>query len=119
MTRSVAAVAAGPGFSDQRPQIGRTTPKNSGQRPKRQNRSDLGTSRDAVPSPHPAWIRDEAGRAPTDRVAHDFNNLLGIITLNLELARARAGDGELREMIEEALGAAWRGSELTRHLAGM
>jgi hypothetical protein len=61
----------------------------------------------------------EAGRLPPDRIAHDFNNLLGIITLNLELARARAADGELRGMIDEALSAAWRGSELTKNLAGL
>ena len=59
----------------------------------------------------------EANGSPTRRIAHDFNNLLGIITLNLELARERAG-GEVREMIDEALDAAWQGSELAGHLAG-
>lgn len=58
----------------------------------------------------------EAKDCPAGRIAHDFNNLLGIITLNLELARERAGD-ELRRMIEEALDAAWQGSELTGRLA--
>ena len=60
----------------------------------------------------------EASGSPARRMAHDFNNLLGIITLNLELARERAGRGELREMIDEALDAAWQGSELAGHLAG-
>jgi signal transduction histidine kinase len=59
----------------------------------------------------------EANGSPARRIAHDFNNLLGIITLNLELARERAGGGEVREMIDEALAAAWRGSELTLRLA--
>ena len=59
----------------------------------------------------------EASGSPARRMAHDFNNLLGIITLNLELARERAGRGELREMIDEALDAAWQGSELTGRLA--
>ena len=76
------------------------------------------TERTADPQP----TRDplaEANDRPLGRMAHDFNNLLGIITLNLELARERAGDTELREMIGEALDAAWQGSELTRRLAGI
>lgn len=56
---------------------------------------------------------------PPRRIAHDFNNLLGVITLNLELAREHdACRGELRELIDEALGAAWQGSELTGRIAG-
>ncbi len=52
------------------------------------------------------------------RIAHDFKNLLGVITLNLELAReCAATGGELRKMIDEALAAAWQGSELTGRLA--
>jgi PAS domain S-box-containing protein len=70
---------------------------------------------------HPESTRagkTEADCGPTQRIVHDFNNLLGIITLNLELARERAAaGGEVREMIEEALDAAWQGSELTGHLA--
>jgi hypothetical protein len=58
-----------------------------------------------------------ANGSPTRRMAHDFNNLLGIITLNLELARERAVSGEVRQMIDEALDAAWQGSELTGRLA--
>jgi two-component system cell cycle sensor histidine kinase/response regulator CckA len=62
--------------------------------------------------------QSEAGGGPTRRIVHDFNNLLGIITLNLELARERAAaGGEVREMIEEALDAAWQGSKLTGRLA--
>jgi PAS domain S-box-containing protein len=53
----------------------------------------------------------------TGGMAHDFNNLLGVIVGNLDLARERAGsDGELREMVGEALEAAWRGADLTRRL---
>ncbi|MGD9616316.1 MAG: PAS domain S-box protein [Alphaproteobacteria bacterium] len=60
----------------------------------------------------------EAKGCPIGRIAHDFNNLLGIIALNLELARERAGDG-VREMIDEALDAAWQGSKLTSRLAAL
>ena len=61
--------------------------------------------------------QSEASGCPNRRLAHDFNNLLGIITLNLELARECAGGGEVREMIDEALDAAWRGTKLTGRLA--
>jgi len=73
-------------------------------------------TREAQPTP----VRQtEANGCPPRRMAHDFNNLLGIITLNLELARERAGGGEVRDMIDEALDAAWQGSELTRNLADL
>lgn len=72
--------------------------------------------RRAAPPQSIRACQTEANDCPTGRIAHDFNNLLGIITLNLELARERAGDG-LRKMIEEALDAAWQGSELTSRLA--
>jgi len=53
----------------------------------------------------------------TGGMAHDFNNLLGVIIGNLDLARERSGsDGELRELIGEALEAAWHGADLTRRL---
>jgi PAS domain S-box-containing protein len=53
----------------------------------------------------------------TGGMAHDFNNLLGIIVGNLDLARDRVGDNEeLREIVGEALDAAWRGADLTRRL---
>lgn len=53
----------------------------------------------------------------TGGMAHDFNNLLGVIVGNLDLARERIGsDEELREMVSEALEAAWRGADLTRRL---
>ncbi len=52
------------------------------------------------------------------RTAHDLKNLLGVISLSLELAREGAArGGELRRMIDEALAAAWQGSELTSRLA--
>lgn len=64
--------------------------------------------------------RSGADGCPTRRIVHEFNNLLGIITLNLELARERAAAGsEVREMIEEALDAAWQGSELTGRLSDL
>jgi PAS domain S-box-containing protein len=53
----------------------------------------------------------------TGGMAHDFNNVLGVIVGNLDLARERLGDSEdLREMVGEALEAAWRGADLTRRL---
>lgn len=53
----------------------------------------------------------------TGGMAHDFNNLLGIIVGNLDIARERIGDdAELREIVGEALDAAWRGADLTRRL---
>jgi PAS domain S-box-containing protein len=53
----------------------------------------------------------------TGGMAHDFNNMLGVVVGNLDLARERLGDDEdLREMVGEALEAAWRGADLTRRL---
>jgi PAS domain S-box-containing protein len=53
----------------------------------------------------------------TGGMAHDFNNLLAIIVGNLDLARDLAEPGgELREVIQEALEAAWHGADLTRRL---
>ncbi|HTT80599.1 MAG TPA: PAS domain S-box protein, partial [Stellaceae bacterium] len=53
----------------------------------------------------------------TGGMAHDFNNLLGIIVGNLDIARERlGGDADLREIVGEALDAAWRGADLTRRL---
>jgi len=53
----------------------------------------------------------------TGGMAHDFNNLLGIIIGNLDLVRDRIGaDQEAREIVGEALEAAWRGADLTRRL---
>jgi signal transduction histidine kinase len=70
------------------------------------------------PEAEPTRVKQiEASGSLSREMAHAFNNLLGIITLNLELARERAGGGEVREMIDEALDAAWQGSELTGRLA--
>ena len=52
----------------------------------------------------------------TGGLAHDFNNLLAVIIGNLDLAAETARDSTIREPIEEALGAAQRGAELTRAL---
>jgi PAS domain S-box-containing protein len=54
----------------------------------------------------------------TGGMAHDFNNLLGVIVGNLDLARDQLlpGDDELRELVDEALQAAWHGADLTRRL---
>ncbi len=50
-------------------------------------------------------------------LAHDFNNLLGVVAGNLEFAQNQLGANEdLREIIGEALEAAWRGADLTRRL---
>jgi len=53
----------------------------------------------------------------TGGMAHDFNNLLGVIVGNLGLANDLiGGEGELRELVGEALEAAWRGADLTKRL---
>jgi signal transduction histidine kinase len=53
----------------------------------------------------------------TGGLAHDFNNHLGIIIGNLDLLGDRPGlDGDQKELVEEALAAAFNGAELTRRL---
>jgi len=53
----------------------------------------------------------------TGGLAHDFNNLLGIIVGNLDLLHsAKASDPLAEELVREALDAALRGAELTKHL---
>ena len=53
----------------------------------------------------------------TGGMAHDFNNLLGVVIGNLDLVRERlVGDPETAQIVDEALEAAWRGSDLTRRL---
>jgi len=50
-------------------------------------------------------------------VAHEFNNLLGTIIANLEVAADHADDDSvLRELLQDALGAALRGANLTQQL---
>lgn len=51
----------------------------------------------------------------TGGIAHDFNNLLLVITASLEMARDSADD-EVRESIETAMAAAFRGGALTQQL---
>jgi PAS domain S-box-containing protein len=71
----------------------------------------------AARSPATRVRQTEANGCPAHRIAHDFKNLLGIITLNLEFAReCTASGGELRKLIDDALAAAWQGSELTSRL---
>jgi PAS domain S-box-containing protein len=53
----------------------------------------------------------------TGGIAHDFNNLLGIIIGNLDLLKVLIHNRpEDTELIDEALAAALRGADLTRHL---
>jgi PAS domain S-box-containing protein len=53
----------------------------------------------------------------TGGMAHDFNNLLGIIIGNLDLLQVLLADrDEGGELVDEALDAALRGADLTRHL---
>ena len=62
-------------------------------------------------------VKMEAVGQLTGGVAHDFNNLLGVIIGNLDIAAEQvASDPTLRETIQEALGGALRGAELTRRL---
>jgi PAS domain S-box-containing protein len=50
----------------------------------------------------------------TGGMAHDFNNLLGVVIGNLDLLREGRADSDM--LIEESLGAALRGADLTRRL---
>jgi PAS domain S-box-containing protein len=53
----------------------------------------------------------------TGGMAHDFNNLLGIIIGNLDMLQPLlAGHDDGGELVDEALAAALRGADLTRHL---
>jgi signal transduction histidine kinase len=53
----------------------------------------------------------------TGGLAHDFNNHLGIIIGNLDLlGETLAGDPEQKELIDDALAAAFNGADLTRRL---
>ena len=62
-------------------------------------------------------VKMEAVGQLTGGIAHDFNNLLGVVIGNLDIAAEHAAsDPFLREIIQEALGGALRGAELTRRL---
>ena len=67
-----------------------------------------------------ALLRNESLRALgqlTGGVAHDFNNLLTVVILNLEEAREQLPEAdELQDVLQPALHAAVRGSELTSQL---
>ncbi len=52
----------------------------------------------------------------TGGIAHDFNNLLTIVSGNLQLLETDMPDAERREIIDSALRAVDRGSDLTRRL---
>jgi PAS domain S-box-containing protein len=53
----------------------------------------------------------------TGGMAHDFNNMLGVIIGNIDLLRdLKKDDAEIEELSREALDAAFRGADLTRHL---
>jgi signal transduction histidine kinase len=59
----------------------------------------------------------EAVGSLTSGLAHDFNNLLGIIIANLDLLQPlTAAMPEADDYVEEALGAALRGADLTQRL---
>ena len=52
----------------------------------------------------------------TGGVAHDFNNLLSVILGNLELVLEENADKEQIRMIETAIGATYKGAELTKNM---
>ncbi|HET6907273.1 MAG TPA: PAS domain S-box protein [Rhodanobacteraceae bacterium] len=52
----------------------------------------------------------------TGGIAHDFNNLLTVISGNLQLLEADLPESERQEVIDSALRAVARGSDLTRRL---
>ena len=59
----------------------------------------------------------EAIGSLTGGMAHDFNNLLGVIIGNLDLVTPLVGAlGEAGELVQDAIDAALRGTELTRRL---
>jgi CheY-like chemotaxis protein len=59
----------------------------------------------------------EAIGSLTGGMAHDFNNVLGVIIGNIDLLRdLRKDDPDADELSREALGAAFRGADLTRRL---
>ncbi|WP_439815352.1 PAS domain-containing protein [Zavarzinia sp. CC-PAN008] len=60
--------------------------------------------------------RLEAVGRLTGGIAHDFNNLLLVIVTNLDLMLSLTEEEDLRQLAEEALAAADRGSLLTKRL---
>lgn len=82
----------------------------------------IGTVRDVTErKKHEDQLRQaqkmEAVGQLTGGVAHDFNNILTVIVGNIELLTDRViGDSESEETAKTALGAALRGSDLTRRL---
>jgi PAS domain S-box-containing protein len=53
----------------------------------------------------------------TGGIAHDFNNLLGIMLGNLDLLTEQiSAESDQMELVEEAIGAARRGAELTQRM---
>ncbi|HEY1386447.1 MAG TPA: PAS domain-containing protein [Dongiaceae bacterium] len=75
------------------------------------------TERKAIEQQLRQAVKMEAVGQLTGGIAHDFNNLLGVVIGNLDIAAERAhADPALRDAIQEALGGALRGAELTRRL---
>jgi PAS domain S-box-containing protein len=75
------------------------------------------TERKAIEQQLRQAVKMEAVGQLTGGIAHDFNNLLGVVVGNLDIAAELAhGDSVLRDVIQEALGGALRGAELTRRL---
>ena len=60
--------------------------------------------------------RIEAIGTLTGGVAHDFNNLLAVILGNLELSLEKGHSDDWKDLIETAIGATERGSDLTKNL---
>lgn len=69
-----------------------------------------------VESEHRQFQKMEAIGQITGGIAHDFNNLLAIIMGNLELVVLHQDEVEVHTCIHEAIEAAKRGAELTKHL---
>jgi len=66
-----------------------------------------------------ALVKSQRGEALgqlTGGVAHDFNNLLAAIVGLLELMRDDIGDADVLDMLDTAVGAATRASELTKNM---
>jgi PAS domain S-box-containing protein len=75
----------------------------------------VASERDALARLHESQKMETIGQL-TGGVAHDFNNLLSAILANLDLARKRAQEPRVRDLLDGAVKAAERGAALTARL---
>jgi PAS domain S-box-containing protein len=75
----------------------------------------VASEREALARLHESQKMETIGQL-TGGVAHDFNNLLSAILANLDLARKRAQEPRVRDLLDGAVKAAERGAALTARL---